>query len=100
VATLRAASCLSVDDGNLPAGDHEASWREVVKRLGTTPWRFRLVVGLLEALKALHLAGCARVYVNGSFVKAKENPVAQARLVVGEPRRQFMEAARVVDSRL
>jgi hypothetical protein len=61
-------------DGNLPAGVHRATWPEIVDRLGTTAWRLRLVGGLLDALKALHLAGCARVYLNGSFVTAKESP--------------------------
>ena len=61
-------------DGNLPAGVHEASWQEVVDRLGTTAWRLRLVAGLLDALKALHIAGCDRVYVNGSFATAKGRP--------------------------
>ena len=39
-----------------------------------TPHRKRLLVGLREALLALRRAGCRTVYIDGSFVTAKENP--------------------------
>jgi hypothetical protein len=60
--------------GNLPAGEHVATWQELVDRYGYTSWRRRLLDGLLEALQLLRTAGCGRVYVDGSFVTAKERP--------------------------
>lgn len=60
--------------GNLPAGEHLATWQELSSRYGSTPWRRRLLDGLLEALRALRDAGCKRAYVDGSFVTAKEEP--------------------------
>lgn len=61
-------------DGNLPAGVFNASWQELVDRLGTTEWRSELLAGLFDALQALRKAGCRRAYVNGSFVTAKVHP--------------------------
>lgn len=43
-------------------------------RYGYTPWRLRLLAGLLEALNLLKSAGCARVWIDGSFVTNKEVP--------------------------
>ena len=43
--------------GNLPAGEHLATWQELSSRYGSTPWRRRLLDGLLEALRALRNAG-------------------------------------------
>jgi hypothetical protein len=60
--------------GNLPPGQHVATWQEIVDRYGYTPWRTRLLGGLLEALRLLRAAGCRCAYVNGSFVAAKEQP--------------------------
>jgi len=60
--------------GNLPPGIHEATWEELVARYGTTPRRLRLLAGLKEALDALSAAGCQQVYIDGSFVTAKEDP--------------------------
>ena len=51
-----------------------ASWDEVVERFGWTPWRRRLLDGLAESLDLLAQAGCRRVWLNGSFVTAKEDP--------------------------
>ncbi len=62
------------ENGNLPRGIHEASWREFVERFGNTEHRHRLLQGLKEALQALRVAGCKRVYIDGSFVTAKEVP--------------------------
>lgn len=59
-------------DGNLPAGIHEAEWREIVLRFGNNPHRITLLHGLLLALRNLKQAGCRRAYINGSFVTAKE----------------------------
>jgi hypothetical protein len=60
--------------GNLPSGVHEATWAEVVARYGTTPHRLALLAGLKAALDALHVAGCQRAYVDGSFTTAKAQP--------------------------
>src|SRR5919109_4373198 len=60
--------------GLLPAGVHEATWEELVARFGWTPHRLALLAGLKAALDALRVAGCRRVYIDGSFVTAKEAP--------------------------
>lgn len=60
--------------GNLPPGIHIADWSEFTARFGTTPHRLRLLGGLKAALDALHSAGCQRVYIDGSFVTAKQAP--------------------------
>ena len=60
--------------GNLPPGVHEATWGEVVARFGHTPRRLGLLAGIKAALDELQIAGCRRVYLDGSFVTAKETP--------------------------
>ena len=60
--------------GNLPPGLHLASWDEIVARFGTTPWRTRLLQGLQRALGVLVAVGCRTVYLDGSFVTAKQAP--------------------------
>lgn len=60
--------------GNLPPGVHEATWDEFLARYGYTPHRLALLAGLKLALDALRVAGCRRVYVDGSFVTAREVP--------------------------
>ena len=60
--------------GNLPPGVHWATWPEVVDRFGTTRYRQRLLAGLKAALEALRAAGCRTVYIDGSFITAKEVP--------------------------
>jgi hypothetical protein len=61
-------------DGNLPAGVHRADWDAVMKRFSWTERRLELLSGLETALKPLREAGCRRVYLNGSFVTAKDEP--------------------------
>jgi hypothetical protein len=61
-------------DGNLPPGLHTATWEAVADRFGSTPKRQRLLSGLRAALDALGVAGCRRVYLDGSFVTAKRAP--------------------------
>ena len=61
-------------DGNLPPGIHFGAWDELVARFGHTAHRQRLLAGLRAALQSLKYAGCRRVYVDGSFVTAKEQP--------------------------
>jgi|SRR5436305_2828823 len=60
--------------GNLPSGIHKADWNELETRFNGSPCRVELLVGLREALVALHDAGCRTAYVDGSFVTAKEEP--------------------------
>jgi len=62
------------DTGNLPSGVHEATWDEFLARYGYTPHRLALLAGLKFALDALRVAGCRWVYIDGSFVTAKEAP--------------------------
>jgi len=62
------------DGGRLPPGEHIAVWDEIVDRFGWTERRRRLLDGLAEALELLGAAGCRRVWVNGSFVTAKDEP--------------------------
>jgi hypothetical protein len=65
------------EDGRnqLPPGIHVATWPELVERFGTNQRRREILAGLLRALQALKVAGCQRVYVDGSFVTSKEVPV-------------------------
>lgn len=60
--------------GLLPPGIHQASWSEFAERYGGTTWRDRLLIGLKAAVDNLRRAGCRTVYVDGSFVTAKEFP--------------------------
>ncbi len=60
--------------GNLPPGIHKATWDEFVARYGATPHQLTLLAGLKAALDALHIAGCRRMYIDGSFVTAKTVP--------------------------
>ncbi len=62
------------DTGRLPEGVHEASWEEVLERFGWNPRRRQLLDGLGDAIEALAEAGCRRLWLNGSFVTAKEEP--------------------------
>ena len=62
------------DTGNLPPGVHEATWDELVARYGYNPHRRALLAGLRAALDALRVAGCRRLYINGSFVTSKAEP--------------------------
>lgn len=60
--------------GNLPPGIHEADWDELETRFSDSPRRVELLAGLREALVALREASCRTVYIDGSFVTAKEEP--------------------------
>lgn len=60
--------------GNLPSGEHAATWQELVDRFGHTPWRQQLLPGLRDALGLLKAAGCVRAYIDGSFVTGKDEP--------------------------
>jgi hypothetical protein len=60
--------------GNLPPGIHDATWEEICERYGYTPGRLKLLEGLEVALDDLRRAGCRTVFLDGSFVSAKEEP--------------------------
>lgn len=60
--------------GLLPEGIHPATWEELVERFGWNERRRQLLSGLSEAVGLLKAAGCRRVYINGSFVTAKQRP--------------------------
>lgn len=62
------------ETGYLPAGEHDVAWVEIVDRFGWTSWRRSLLDGLGEAASLLAAAGCQRIWLNGSFVTAKEIP--------------------------
>ena len=61
-------------DGDLPAGVHFATWREIASRLSFNPRRQKLFDGFRRACGELRNAGCRLVYVDGSFVTRKEHP--------------------------
>jgi hypothetical protein len=62
-------------NGLLPPGIHiAASWQEFAHRFGHTPHRQNLLSGMKSALEGMRIAGCRVVYVDGSFVTAKEHP--------------------------
>lgn len=60
--------------GLLPEGVHSATLEEVLERFGGNDRREQLLNGLVEALRLLRVAGCRRVYINGSFVTSRERP--------------------------
>ena len=60
--------------GYLPPGVHHASWCDVVNAFGGNSHRLRLIDGLLAACRNLAHAGCKTVYLDGSFVSAKQLP--------------------------
>jgi hypothetical protein len=62
------------DSGLLPPGQHEAGWDEIQARFGSNARRRQLLDGLADGLAILWEAGCARVWLNGSFVTAKDEP--------------------------
>ena len=60
--------------GLLPIGEHIASWHDILDRFGWNATRRRQLDGLADALALLAEAGCTRVWLNGSFVTAKDEP--------------------------
>jgi hypothetical protein len=61
-------------DGNLPPGVHIAEWSEIETRFGKNVHRRKLLAGLAEALSQFAIAGCSRVYLDGSFATAEDFP--------------------------
>lgn len=66
---------LDPETGLLPVGEHEASWDEVMERFGWNEKRRALLDGLADALELLAAVGCRQVWLNGSFVTAKDEPL-------------------------
>jgi hypothetical protein len=62
------------ESGLLPDGIHWADKDEIDRRYGQNGQRQRLLGGLERALHALRSAGCSVVYLDGSFITAKEYP--------------------------
>jgi hypothetical protein len=62
------------ETGRLPEGEHPAEWQELMERFGWNPRRRQLLDVLADAIDALAAAGCSRLWLNGSFVTAKEEP--------------------------
>jgi hypothetical protein len=62
------------ENGLLPPGEHQAQWDEIEARFGWNLRRRQLLDGLAEGLELLAGAGCTRVWLNGSFVTAKDEP--------------------------
>jgi hypothetical protein len=60
--------------GNVPPGVHWASWKEFAGRFGWNGHRRMLLDGLKVAIANLRDSGCKAVYIDGSFVTAKETP--------------------------
>lgn len=58
----------------LPPGVHSASLADVGERYATNDQRRWLFEGILEVAKALRTAGCAVMFLDGSFVTSKEHP--------------------------
>lgn len=60
--------------GYLPAGDHQATWTELVERFGGTYGRRQILQGLRFVLDQLHSRGVMSVWIDGSFVTDKPRP--------------------------
>ena len=61
-------------EGLLPPGVHPATWDAVEARFGGNASRTRLFDGLCRAARSLRDAGCTALYLDGSFVTAKDIP--------------------------
>lgn len=59
----------------LPPGIHVATIKEVERRFATDTHRKRLFDGFWRATGVLRAARCRAVYLDGSFVTEKPNPV-------------------------
>jgi hypothetical protein len=60
--------------GDLPSGVYFTTWRELEARLAFNPERRFQLEGFRQACEELQRAGCRLVYLDGSFVTAKEHP--------------------------
>ena len=60
--------------GALPEGEHQASWAEFYDRFAWNEHRGELAEKLAAAGRTLRRAGCARLWINGSFVTSEPYP--------------------------
>ena len=58
----------------LPVGVHTCTLAEISAKFAQTPHRKILFDGFYRAVGDLRSAGCANVYLDGSFVTAKQHP--------------------------
>lgn len=58
----------------LPPGIHDATMEEIEQRFATSDVRRILFEGFKNGVKSLHRAGCATIYLDGSFVSEKTQP--------------------------
>jgi hypothetical protein len=58
----------------LPPGVHQTTLAEIKNTFTYNSHRRMLCVGLVDAARALSLAGCKYLYVDGSFVTGKPKP--------------------------
>jgi hypothetical protein len=63
-----------LESGLLPDGQHPAAWHEVAAVFGQGGHRGALIAGLRLACMALAIAGCRRLWLDGSFVSSKPQP--------------------------
>jgi len=61
-------------NGNLPPGVYRVTLNDIEDRLTWNPGRARLFSGLRRALANLASAGVRRVWIDGGFVTAKDDP--------------------------
>lgn len=61
-------------NGNLPPGEYAVSLSDVGERFAWNARRRRLFKGLCSALESLAAAGVKRIWIDGSFVSAREEP--------------------------
>ena len=58
----------------LPEGIHPADLEAIAVSFATNRWRRTLYDGLLKGVQCLFLAGCARIFLDGSYVTGKPKP--------------------------
>lgn len=62
------------DNGNLPVGEHAATWIEFKDRYGTNRGRRAILAKIESWLLHMRDANCRTVFVDGSFICAKKVP--------------------------
>ncbi|MEX2274998.1 MAG: hypothetical protein WEA10_05475 [Actinomycetota bacterium] len=61
-------------EGLLPEGIHVGTLDEIQDRFGWNLRRLQLIRGIGDIARLLEAAGCARLWIDGSFVTAKNFP--------------------------
>jgi hypothetical protein len=62
------------ENNNLPPGIYEATWQEFCDRYGYNKHRKELLEGLELAMTHLKDVGCQCIWIDGSFITAKNRP--------------------------